>query len=63
MRDNDDDPYESTARSRPTLVGIHRDIHMLAVAAALFLNYYFMHVRIEIDSMRSVLVFVRPLVG
>jgi hypothetical protein len=53
----------SEARRGRTLLGVDRDIHMLAVAAALFLNYYFMQVTIEIDSMRSVLVFVRPLVG
>ena len=92
MRDNYDDPYESTAqwlqeaarrrgrgpgltlpslepkpasksRRSHTILGVHQDIHMLAVAAALFLNYYFMGVRIEIDSMRSLLVFVLPLVG
>lgn len=46
-----------------TIFGIHRDIHLLAVAAAAFLNYYFMDVRIEIDTLRSVLFFVPPLIG
>ena len=49
------------SRREYSILGIHRDIHMLAVAAALFLNYYFMDVRIEIDTLRAVLVFVLPL--
>ena len=53
----------SQSRRERAIFGIHRDIHMLAVAAAAFLNYYFMGVRIEIDTLRSVLFFVPPLIG
>jgi hypothetical protein len=46
-------------RHKTEVLGIGRDLCMLAVASALYLNYHFMQVLIEINNLPSVIVFVR----
>ena len=62
-------PSVASARSQPaaptpvkprrerTLLGIAREIYMLAVLAAAYLNYYFLQVMLEIDSLHRLVVF------
>jgi hypothetical protein len=49
----------SKLRRKATVLGIGRDLCMLGVASALYLNYHFMQVLIEINNLPSVIVFVR----
>jgi hypothetical protein len=46
-------------RHKTTVLGVGRDLCLLAVAAALYLNYHLMQVLIEIDALPSLVVFVR----
>ena len=46
-------------RGKATVFGVGRDICLLAVAAVLYLNYYFAQVLVEIYALPSLIVFVR----
>jgi hypothetical protein len=46
-------------RGNTAILGVGRDLCMLAVAAALYLNYHFMQVLIEINNLPSIIVFVQ----
>jgi len=45
-------------RRERTFLGVGREIYMFAVLVALYLNYYFMQVIVEIDSLPSIVVFI-----
>lgn len=46
-------------RRKATMLEIGRDLWMLGVASALYLNYHLIQVLIEINNLPSVIVFVR----
>jgi hypothetical protein len=50
-------PPSAKPRRERTILGIAREVFMLAVLAAVYLNYYFMQVMIEIDSLPKMIVF------
>jgi hypothetical protein len=45
-------------RRNATVLGVRRDICLLAAAAWLYLNYYFIQVQIDIYALPSLIVFV-----
>ena len=49
-------PAAKQTRER-TLLGISREIYMLGVLAAVYLNYYYMQVMLEIDSLPRMVLF------
>jgi hypothetical protein len=53
-------PRESARRlPRPrTFFGIAREVYLFAVLVAVYLNYYFMQVMEEIQSLESIIVFI-----
>jgi hypothetical protein len=50
-------PTRAKPRRERTVLGIAREVYMLAVLAAAYLNYYFMQVMLEIDSLPRLVVF------
>lgn len=50
-------PTPAKPRRERTFLGIAREVYMLVVLAAAYLNYYFMQVMLEIDSMPRMVVF------
>ena len=50
-------PTPAKPRRERTVLGIAREVYMLAVLAAAYLNYYFMQVMLEIDSLPGLVVF------
>ena len=44
-------------RGARTILGIAREVYMFSILAAAYLNYYFMQVMIEIDSLHTLVVF------
>jgi hypothetical protein len=44
---------------KATVFGVGREFCLLAVAAVLYLNLHFIEVQIEINALRSLIVFVR----
>jgi hypothetical protein len=55
-------PSEPSRRMpRPrSLFGISREVYLFAVLVAVYLNYYFMQVTTEIQSLSSLVFFVSP---
>ena len=47
---------QDPGRSR-TLFGVRRELYLCALAAACFLNYYFIQVKIQIDTLPALTVF------
>jgi hypothetical protein len=45
-------------RPKATVLGVGRDICLLAVAAVLYLNYHFAQVQVEIYALPSLIFFV-----
>ena len=48
---------QKSGRER-TLFGVRRELYLSALATACFLNYYFIQVKIEIDRLPALTVFV-----
>lgn len=46
-------------QGKPTILGVGRDIWLVAVAAVLYLNYHFIQVQIEVYALPSLILFVR----
>lgn len=46
-------------QSKPTVLGVGRDICLVAVAAVLYLNYHFIQVQIEVYALPSLILFIR----
>jgi hypothetical protein len=51
------EPPPAKPRRERTILGIGREIYMLAILAAAYLNYYFMQVMLEIDSLPRLVLF------
>jgi hypothetical protein len=51
------EPPPARQGSERTIFGVRREIYMFAVLAAAYLNYYFMQVMLEIDSLPRLVVF------
>jgi hypothetical protein len=50
-------PIPGKPRREGTLFGVSRDVYMLGLLAASYLNYYFMQVLLEIETLPRLLVF------
>lgn len=50
-------PPPAKPQRERTLLGVSREIYMFAVLAAAYLNYYFMQVMVEIDSLPRLVLF------
>lgn len=50
-------PPPAKPRRERTLFGVSREIYMFALLAAAYLNFYFMQVMLEIDSLPSLVMF------
>lgn len=46
-------------RRKATVLGVGRDLCLVAVAAVLYLNYHFIQVQIEVYALPSLILFVR----
>jgi hypothetical protein len=50
-------PLPAKRFGQTVIFGVAREIYMLGVLAAAYLNYYFMQVMLEIDSLPTLVVF------
>jgi hypothetical protein len=50
-------PPPTKPRRERAILGISREIYMFAILAAAYLNYYFMQVILEIDSLPNLVMF------
>jgi hypothetical protein len=50
-------PLPAKRLGRTVIFGVGREIYLLGALAAVYLNYYFMQVMLEIDSLPSLVVF------